>query len=104
MKVYISGPMTGYPGYNYPAFHAAENELRSRGYDTLNPARHPAQESWVDYLRLDLVDVLAADGLALLPGWEASRGAQLEVHVAHALGMRVLPLNAWLANPPSEEA
>ena len=95
MKVYISGPMTGYPDFNYPAFNAAETWLTDRGHDVLNPARHPKQDTWAGYLRLDLADVLTADGIALLPGWEASRGAQLEVHVAHSLGIRVLPIEVW---------
>ena len=95
MKVYISGPMTGYPDFNYPAFHAAEQHLADLGHEPLNPARHPKQETWADYLRLDLVDVLAADAVAVLPGWECSRGAVLEVHVAHALGMAVLPIERW---------
>ena len=95
MRVYISGPMTGYSDHNYPAFNAAEDALRLLGHEPLNPARHPAQDSWVGYLRLDLADVLIADGVALLPGWEASRGAVLEVHVAHALGVPTLPIAAW---------
>ena len=94
MRVYISGPMTGYPEYNHPAFHAAEADLTALGYDVLNPARHPVASgmTWADYLRADLADVILADAVALLPGWEASRGARLEVHVAHALGMSTLPI------------
>ena len=95
MRVYISGPMTGYPAFNYGAFNAAEKVLADLGHEPLNPARHPVQESWSDYLRLDLVDVVRADAVAVLPGWEASRGAALEVHVAHALGMTVLPIDQW---------
>jgi len=97
VKVYISGPMTGYPEHNYPAFFAAEDALTNFGHVVSNPARHPEQESWEAYLRLDLIDVLVADALAVLPGWEASRGAQLEVHVAHALGVPVIPLDQWRA-------
>lgn len=93
MKTYISGPMTGYPDLNYPAFFAAEEAVRALGHETLNPARHPSQKSWADYLRLDLADVLAAEQVVVLPGWEASRGAALEVHVAHALGMPVVPID-----------
>ncbi len=36
--IYISGPMTGYPEYNYPAFMAAEKKLRSLGHGyIINP-------------------------------------------------------------------
>ena len=97
MKVYISGPMTGYPSHNYFAFDAAACQLVAAGHEPLNPARHPVRDdwTWADYLRLDLADVLAADAVAVLPGWECSRGAALEVHIAHALGMTVLPIDRW---------
>jgi len=100
MKIYISGPMTGYPGFNIPAFKDAERALRALGHEVLNPARQGADpaKTWADYLRADLLDVVAADAVALLPGWEASRGARLEVHVAHALGMTTLPIERWEAD------
>lgn len=103
LRVYISGPMSGYPHLNYPAFFAAEELLRAAGHEPLNPARNTEQPSWADYLRLDLADVLTADQLAVLPGWEASRGARLEVHVAHALEVPVLPIDAYALLTPPEE-
>ena len=30
--IYISGPITGLPDLNYPAFHAAAAELRALGW------------------------------------------------------------------------
>jgi hypothetical protein len=97
MRVYISGPMTGYPELNYPQFVAAGDALADRGHEPVDPSRHPKQASWSDYLRLDLADLLTCDAVAVLPGWECSRGAALEVHVAHALGMTVLPIERWEA-------
>lgn len=38
MRVYVSGPMTGRPGYNYPAFDAAEGRLVAQGHFVVNPA------------------------------------------------------------------
>lgn len=93
--VYISGPMSGYPGKNYDAFHQAEKHLRALGYDVLNPAIHPEQETWADFLRLDLAEVLRANAVAVLPGWEVSRGARLEVHVALELGVPVRPVHLF---------
>jgi hypothetical protein len=91
--------MTGLPDFNYPAFDSAALELARSGYDVLNPARRGVVESWgwADYLRLALGDVLAADGVATLPGWTRSRGASLEVHVARRLGMPVRPVHEWPA-------
>jgi hypothetical protein len=40
--------------------------------------------------------MLTADAVALLPGWEDSRGALLERHVAMQLGMIVRELSWWV--------
>lgn len=100
MKLYVAGPMTGVPRYNFPAFRAAAAALHGRGYDVLDPSRHGADRpgyGWSNYMRLGLRDVLAADGVALLPGWESSRGATLEIQVAEALDMPIRALNEWEA-------
>lgn len=96
-RLYVAGPMTGLPEYNYPAFHQAAAQLRAAGYDVENPAENLTQSTWDDYLRAGLRQVLTVDGIATLPDWQVSRGAALEVHVAHALRLVVLPLAAWLA-------
>ena len=99
MRLYIAGPMTGLPEFNFPAFDAAEDVIRAAGFDTRNPARHGAGDpgqTWADYMRRDIPDLLACDGIALLPGWENSRGARLEVYIADALGMPICPVAKWL--------
>jgi hypothetical protein len=107
MKVlYIAGPMTGHPDFNYPAFHAAEAQLHDRGYSVLNPARRGIRPDWRydDYLRRAIADVLAADGLALLPGWLASRGARTERDIATAIGLDVGTVADWLTIDQEETA
>jgi hypothetical protein len=99
MRLYIAGPMTGYPEFNYPAFYAAERALKALGYDTLNPARIDGREGckeWLDFMRASLLDLAACDGIAALPGWQDSRGAALEVYIAQSLGLPVQSLPAWL--------
>lgn len=104
MRLYLSGPITGYPDLNKPAFAEAAAALRADGHDVLNP-HEIGQASelllpWEDYLRADLVAMLQqADGLAMLPAWERSRGARLEHHVATALGWEVRPWDSWLYTP-----
>ena len=92
MKVYLSGPMTGIPEHNYPAFTAAREQLRSEGFTVLCPAEAGTVPGWTweQYLRRDLAMVLFAHAVVVLPGWEQSRGACLEVHVARELGLRVI--------------
>ncbi|MCS6578235.1 DUF4406 domain-containing protein [Curtobacterium poinsettiae] len=103
MRLYIAGPMTGYEYFNYPAFRFAEQQLRSAGFDVLNPVdaeQHNttgAPQAWDWYMRHALRMVVDSDGVALLNGWEQSRGAQLENHVATSLGMPVRPIAGWLA-------
>lgn len=102
MKVYIAGPMSGLPDFNYPAFNAAEGELLVAGHYPLNPARSEESNTtgkpqhWVWYMRHALRMVADADGVALLPNWEQSKGAQLEHHVAKSLELDVRPLGEWI--------
>src|SRR5690349_9675732 len=96
--LYISGPMAGYPNLNRAAFNEAANVLQRAGFRTLNPLDNGLPEGlpWSDYLRADVKMVCDATAIALLPNWEASRGARLEVATAHGLGMTSLPLAVWL--------
>jgi hypothetical protein len=97
VKLYIAGPMSGYPGYNYPAFDKAERQLSTCGYDTLNPASNPACDSWDGYMRAAIAQVIQADGIAVLPDWQMSAGAALEVHIAHTLRVPVLSVDRWVS-------
>lgn len=90
--VYISGPMTGYPEYNYPAFIKAEEELRKMGYTKIiNPAKidHPDTD-WSNCMRRAITELMKADAVVLLPGWNHSKGANIEVKLAINLGMPVI--------------
>lgn len=92
-RVYLAGPMSGIPGFNFPAFHAAADRLRGRGYEVVNPAENDGGDtsrSWSYYMRQDIGHLLTVDAVAVLPGWQQSRGASLEVTVARALELPVL--------------
>ena len=60
MRVYCSGPMTGHPDHNIPAFNAAAKRLREQGHFVVNPAELSAQfgtpeevvESFAEYYRM----------------------------------------------------
>ena len=92
--VYISGPMTGMPGLNFPAFNAAAAALRERGLAVVNPAEINPDGSmaWEACMRADIKALCDCDVLALLPGWEGSKGAHLELHLAHRLGLQIMSL------------
>lgn len=101
-RLYLAGPMTGIPEHNYPAFDAAETALRALGAAVLNPTHNEQQnrsgthQTWDWYMRLSIHQVVLSTGVALLPGWEDSRGARLEHHIATELGLDVAPLADWL--------
>lgn len=88
-RIFVGGPMSGIPAWNFPAFNDAERRLVLKGWAVENPAStgvHP-EFSWEDYLRLSIAQLLLCDSIYLLRGWEKSKGALLETHVADALGM-----------------
>lgn len=90
--IYVSGPMTGLPELNFPAFHAAAKMLREQGHQVRNPAEVGEEPGlqWEDYMRKDLRLLCDCTAIYLLPGWEKSKGAHLELHIAHRLGLEVM--------------
>lgn len=91
--IYISGPMTGMPNLNRSAFNTVASLLRDAGHTVLNPVEIgyglPPAATWHDFMRADIAALCHADILVLLPGWERSDGAQLELHIAHRLGLEI---------------
>lgn len=100
MTLYVAGPMTGLPAHNYPAFDAAQDTLRAAGFHVATPTvigrRHGYDKPHSFYLRRALALMLGADGIAVLPGWEGSRGARLEVYVGRSLDMPWRTVADWL--------
>lgn len=95
MKLYIAGPMTGYPDHNFPAFNAMAKNLRELGFEVVNPAElvEDTTQPWEFYMRRDIPLLCQCDGIVLLPGWQHSRGAQLEQYIARALKMGAVQWN-----------
>lgn len=94
----MSGPMTGIPEFNYPAFHEAKAELERCGHAVVSPADLPARDDWewIDYILTDIASVFAVDGVATLDGWERSNGARIECRIAVEREIPVRPLRDWL--------
>ena len=90
LTIYISGPISGLPDGNRPAFAEMAATLRSKGWVVVNPHElfnAEVEESWEGYMRKDLAALLACTHIVLLPGWEQSRGARLEQLIADAVGI-----------------
>lgn len=116
-KLYLAGPMRGILEFNFPAFHAAAARLRAEGFEVFSPAEKDNERHGTDIskgnmtgdetiatqqhgfnlreaLGLDLAYICAeADGVALLPGWENSKGARAERAAAEALGLEIIVLS-----------
>lgn len=102
MRAYIAGPMRGIASFNFPAFDAARTALRARRFIVRCPAEHDRSNGFDPTLnsmsgfdlhaafRWDVKAVLWADAVVVLPGWEQSTGASLEVAIARAVGTPVL--------------
>ncbi len=94
MRIYLAGPMRGIPDFNFPAFNKEAAWLREQGHEVFNPAENGDQTNVRECFRLDTDWICRyADGIALLPGWEASKGAKAELALAEALGLEVIYLD-----------
>lgn len=107
MKVYVAGPMTGYDEWNFPAFAKAARDLRAAGYEVTSPHEIDLEGGFDPSgngegfdlraaLERDVEEVLDADGVALLDGWEDSPGAVIEVLAAGSKGAEAKPVREWL--------
>lgn len=90
-RIYIAGPMTGYPEFNYPAFNAEAARLRELGYYVANPAENPVPRcgSWQGYMRMAIAQLVTCDAVVTLPNWRSSNGAHLEVVIATRLHLAI---------------
>lgn len=95
INAYISGPMSGLPYDNFPAFNRMEGLLDAVGVNPLNPARLPKGLSYAVYMQLDLVLVAASQVVILLPGYDQSKGANTEHKYALSLN---IPCIFWDPN------
>lgn len=112
MKIYLAGPMTGIPHFNFPAFLEAAASLRSEGHHVFSPAEHDIETHGESFhadnpegdtkkaesngfslrgaLKADLDWICDhAEGIYMLPGWENSKGARTEHSLAVTLGLKV---------------
>jgi nucleoside 2-deoxyribosyltransferase len=100
MRIYLAGPMRGRVEHNFPAFRNGAALLRLLGHEVVSPAEHdldlgfdpklPLEAQNFDLraaLAWDLEQVLAADAVVTLFGWQHSAGARAEVATAQAAGI-----------------
>jgi hypothetical protein len=99
-SVYLAGPITSKPASFRAAFALAGGLLARQGLTVVSPVVEDqadfSPEAWQGYMRRSLQLMLGCSAVSVLPDWEDSRGATLEVEVAQALGMPVRTTEQWL--------
>lgn len=92
-RCYLSGAITGTTDYK-ERFSKYADKLRQSGYVVFNPAAANL-EGWPEgkILAHELEWILTeADAIALIPGWEKSRGVKLELAAAEFKRIEVIHL------------
>ena len=121
IRVYLAGPMTGLPEFNAPEFMKAAQRLESEGFEVFNPAAHDMDAGFNPFgcsgheakdklaeMGFDLRHALAVDLdwiarnaeiVAVLKGWETSKGVAAEIALADALGIPVADADSLTLDP-----
>lgn len=89
-KIYIAGPMTGYENYNYETFNRIGGEWEERGWAVHNPAtayNGSTRLPYRLYMNSAVQLLLQSEAIALIDGWENSRGATMEALIAQRMGL-----------------
>ena len=107
-RVYICGPMAGYPHLNRDAFEAAAELIHEQRDAAVIPHDIPpfahegecapvygdaGREGVHDsgcYLRADIAEMVRCDVIYRLPGWSRSRGARIESAIAVMLHIPII--------------
>lgn len=91
MKVYIAGKVTGEdPGVCFSKFAAVEYQLKQHGFEVVNPMRLcNTNTPWHDCMKVCITEMLTCGAVFLLPDWNKSVGATMEVTVANVTAIPV---------------
>ena len=103
MRIYLSGKITGREKEDYTRqFARAETFYKTSGFDVVNPVKigeevlkiNPKAE-WQDFMIRDLEALRTCTHIALLEGWEESKGAKMEKAEAEKLGLEIMHLKIF---------
>ena len=98
IRVYLSGPITGLSEEEYTRrFATAERHYEAAGYEVVNPVtlskallEEKPDAEYEDFMQKDLEALKICTHIALLEGWEQSKGANREKEEAEKLGLGIM--------------
>jgi hypothetical protein len=111
-KLYLAGPMRGYRDQNYPAFEVAAKRLREAGHNVYSPVEDNLRQGITPevakdetFLKVRFLQDLKficeeAEGIAVMEGWQQSKGAKAEAAVGVAIGVPWLEVETWVRRKP----
>lgn len=90
MKIYIAGKITGDPNYR-EKFEKVASSLRGHGFSVMNPAclSEDKEFCWDDYMAITAAMQERCEATVLLPDWQDSKGARIELQTAERLGQKI---------------
>lgn len=123
MKLYLAGPMTGIPKFNFPVFDAWMKRLQYVGFYVVSPhvqddpvvqaAAWASEDGDISKLPVGMEgsdplltatknvrDIFECDGIALIDGWHKSSGTIHEMATATRFRMPVAPVGMWFELGP----
>lgn len=103
VKVYLSGAISGREKKDYELqFARAEQFYKGCGFEIVNPVKigqallktNP-EATYEDFMAEDLKALKTCTHIALLEGWESSKGAKREKAEAEKLGLEIMYLKLY---------
>ena len=96
MDVYLSGQISGLDfEVVKDLFQNAREHLESYGYGVVSPLDNglPIESEWHDHMLADLRILSECEAIAMLPNWEKSEGAKIELAFAKKMQLKILILS-----------
>ena len=97
--IYISGAITGISNWT-EHFQKGEQYLLEKYKDDdliiRNPLHFPKleckdpDEEWLAYMKMSIHQLMECDTIYMLKGWEDSKGAKIEHHIAQDLNYNIM--------------
>ena len=109
--LYLAGPISS-DDKAQESFRMAEKRLSELGYVIINPFDVDPSKLFQDFpkmkgkrrdraqLKADIAAMMKCEGVATLPLIAPSEGMARELHLAHSLDMKVMPIEWWVPRAP----